>query len=317
MRTGAASSWVLPKASRLVRTAAVIAAGLWCFAAAPTRATPLEVEVYEGGFATVNSYLFSNGKSLLVMDVQRKSAEAEKLADLIRSKHLPLQYILISHGHTDHFTGMTVLHREFPQARIVVADEAIRRDIKAYALYMNQGGETGAEPALEPALRPKTRANPGGFDYERTISVLHSGALTLNGGGTLALSTDYPPTEAPHMTTVYSNDLNALFLADFGYNKVHFWLGDDITRARIGAWRGELVKLRARYASLNPIVYPGHGKPGDMSLFGVMIKYIDDFLEVTAHAKSRDEAKQRMIALYPDYAQADFFLKYSVENHVK
>ena len=54
-----------------------------------------------------------------------------------------------------------------------------------------------------------------------------------------------------------------------------------------------------------------------MTLFDTMARYMDDFLRVTAEAKSRDEAMQKMQALYPDYREADFFLKYSVENHVK
>ena len=280
-------------------------------------AGPLEVDVYAGGFASVNSFIFSNGTSLVVMDAQRKTYEAKKLAELIRSKHLPLTYILISHGHTDHFTGMDWLHKQFPDARIVVANEAIRQDIKNYATYMDSGGETGAEPALERVLRPKSPTNPDGFDYENTIEVLSGPTLNLIGGGTLELTTDYRAAEAPHMTTVYSKDLNALFLSDFGYNKVHFWMGDDITRDRIATWRSELLRIQTQYASRNPKVYPGHGAPTDMSLFPQMIRYIDDFLRVTAAAKSREEAMREMIALYPDYAQADFFLKYSVDNHVR
>ena len=288
-------------------------------AVAPTCAAPakLEVEVFQGGFATVNSFIFSNGKSLLVMDVQRKTYEAKKLADRVRARNLPLSTILISHGHTDHFTGMDLFHREFPEARIVVANEALRADIKNYAIYMDSGGETGAEPALEPGLRPRSAANPNGFDYEGTIGILANNTVTLDGGGTLELTTDYAPAEAPHMTTVYSKDLNALFLSDFGYNKVHFWMGDDITRERIAAWRGELLRIKARYEKRNPRVYPGHGAPTDMSVFDAMVGYIDDFLRVTSHAKSRDEAMKAMTDLYPDYAQADFFLKYSVMNHVR
>jgi hypothetical protein len=38
---------------------------------------------------------------------------------------------------------------------------------------------------------------------------------------------------------------------------------------------------------------------------------------VTLEARSREEAMAKMIALYPDYKEADFFLKYSVENHVE
>jgi len=286
-------------------------------AASKNTSRPLRVEVFKGDFATVNSFVFSNGKSVVVMDVQRKSYEAEKLAAVVRSKGLPLTYILITHGHTDHFTGMAVFHHEFPQAKIVVATEDIKRDIKNYAMYMDSGGQTGAEPALEPALRPKSAANPDGFDYENNIQVLAGNRLTLDGGGTLELTTDYEPAEAPHMTTVYSKDLNALFLADFGYNHVHFWLGDDITRDRIATWRSELVRLRDRYAARNPKVYPGHGAPGDMTMFDDMIRYIDDFVRITAQAHTRDEAMRAMMDLYPDYAQANFFLKYSVANHVR
>src|ERR1700683_653972 len=280
-------------------------------------ANHLRVQVFKGEFATVNSFIFSNGKSLVVMDVQRKTFEAKKLADIVKAKRLPLTHVLISHGHTDHFTGMDWFHKKFPATKIVVATEDIKRDIKNYPSYMDSGGETGAEPALEPALRPKSAANPNGFDYENTIQVLPDNTLTLDGGGTLEITTDYKPAEAPHMATVYSKDLNALFLSDFGYNKVHLWMGDDITRQRIANWRENLERIKAQYAVRNPKVYPGHGDPADMKLFDTLIQYIDDFTRVTSVANSREEAMKTMMKLYPDYKQANFFLKYSVENHVR
>jgi len=299
---------------RLARTALLLS--LVC-TAARAQAGRLEVEVYKGDFATVNSFIFSNGRSIVVMDVQRKTYEAKKLAEIVKSKGLPLTHILITHGHTDHFTGMDWFHKEFPDAEIVVANEEIKRDIKNYAIYMDSGGETGAEPALEPALRPKSPENPAGFDYENNIHVLPGRTLQLIGGGTLELDTAYLPSEAPHMTTVYSKDLNALFLSDFGYNKVHLWMGDDITRQRIANWKKDLQHLESRYARRHPIIYPGHGDPTNMSIFGTLIRYIDDFTRVTSQAHSREEAMSTMTALYPDYKQADFFLKYSIENHVK
>jgi glyoxylase-like metal-dependent hydrolase (beta-lactamase superfamily II) len=98
---------------------------------------------------------------------------------------------------------------------------------------------------------------------------------------------------------------------------VHLWMGDDIDLARVAAWRKELGKLKTRYATLDPRVYPGHGDPAGMSLLDTTIQYIDDFTRIVSTAKSRDEATQEMTALYPDYRQADFFLKYSIDNHVK
>jgi glyoxylase-like metal-dependent hydrolase (beta-lactamase superfamily II) len=212
---------------------------------------------------------------------------------------------------------MPLFLKEFPEAKIVVANEDIKRDIKAYAIYMMSGGETGAEPALEPPLRPRTTDNPDGFDYEQNIHVLREGSLTLDGGGTLELATDYKQAEAKHTTTVYSPDLNALFLSDLGYNHVHLWMGDDINRQDIANWREELLRIKAQYAELKPNVYPGHGNVTDMSLFDAMVRYIDDFTRITLQAKTRQEAMKKMITLYPDYKEADFFLKYSVQNHVR
>ena len=119
------------------------------------------------------------------------------------------------------------------------------------------------------------------------------------------------------MATVYSPDLNALFLADFGYNNVHLWMGDDITLGRVAAWRAELARIKSRYSARRPTVYPGHGPPADMSLFDTMIRYIDDYTRIVTSASSREDAMRQMIAAYPGYREADFFLKYSVENHVK
>jgi len=276
-----------------------------------------QLNQHKGEFATVNSFVFSNGKSLTVVDVQRKTYEAKKLINFIRTKNLPLTKIFITHGHTDHFTGMDLFKKEFPKAQIIVANEDIKRDIKNNAIYMDTGGDTGAEPALEPGLKPTSPENPSGFDYENTIQVLTSDTVTLDGGGSLEIFTDYKPAEAEHIATLYSKDLNALFLSDFGYNSVHHWMGDDISRQDIANWREELINIKSRYKDQNPRVYPGHGDSSDMELFDTMVQYIDDYTRITQASTSREEAMKKMVAQYPDYGQADFFLKYSIENHVK
>ena len=48
-----------------------------------------------------------------------------------------------------------------------------------------------------------------------------------------------------------------------------------------------------------------------------MVQYIDDYVRITRAAKTPEEAQQKMEALYPEWGEADFFLKYSIENHVE
>lgn len=276
------------------------------------QASRLQVEVFEGEFPTVNSFVFSNGKTLIVMDVQRTSEAAKALVEVVKSKQLPLTHVFITHGHTDHFMGLDVFDNAFPNAKIVVHTEEIKQDIKNYAAWMSNGGWLDQEPAL----KPKSAENPDGFDYDSNIHVLSDNTLNLEGGGTLELTSDYKPNEGEHMTTVYSKDLNGLFLSDFGYNKVHLWMGTGVTKQHIVNWRDELEGLKFRYAELKPAIYPGHGVVTDMGLFDTMITYIDDFNRVISEAKSKKEATNKMIELYPDYRQADFLLKWSVDNHV-
>ena len=294
---------------------AVLAVLSFAFGIASHAAQPIEVDVYQGEVATVNSYIFSNGESLIVMDVQRATTEAKKLAKVIRSKNLPLEYILISHGHPDHYIGMNWLLKEFPEAKVVVPTDDIKKDIIGFSTYMESIGWLDAEPAL----KPKSKKNPTGFDYESNISVLNDDTLEFSGGGILQIETDYEPAESDHPTTVYVEDINSLFTSDFGYNKVHLWFGSGVTDAHIANWRKALVNLQIKYADLSPTVYPGHGDPFnvDVGLFATMVRYIDDFNRVTANARSRAQAMSDMKKLYPDYKEADFLLKNSVDFHVK
>lgn len=280
----------------------------------PARATGnIQVDIYKGEIATVNSFIFSNGKSLIVMDVQRATSEAKKLAKVIKAKGLPLTHVLISHGHPDHYTGMDWLLKEFPAASIVVANEDIKQDIIGFSTWMESVGWLDAEPNL----KPKSDKNPNGFNYEKNITVLKGNTLAFNGGGALKLETNYKPAESNHATTVYVEGINSLFASDFGYNGIHLWMGTGVTNQHIQNWRDQLIAFGTKYGDRNPTVYPGHGNPTDMSVFSTMIEYIDDFQRITADATSKEQALVEMKKRYPDYKEADFLLKYSVDFHVK
>jgi glyoxylase-like metal-dependent hydrolase (beta-lactamase superfamily II) len=279
----------------------------------PPAKNKLKVEVYKGKASSVNAYIFENGKSVVLMDVLRNSEEAQKLAEYVKTKKLPVTHILVTHGHPDHYMGINVMHKEFPSAKIVVANADIKADVKGFSAWMESVGWLESDPAL----KPKSDKNPGGFDYDNNIEVLPSAALTLDGGGTLELQTNYQPAECEHLTTVYSKDLNALFTSDLCYKDVHLWMGNGVDAAHIANWKTDLQQLKQQYAARNPKLYPGHGEAADLTLIDSVNKYIDDFVAVIKSSKSKEEAKNKMKALYTNHQQADFLLHYSVDFHVK
>ena len=274
--------------------------------------THLQVEVFKGKEASVNSYVFNNGKSIVVMDALRSSENARELVALIQSQKLPLTHILITHGHPDHYIGMDVLSKAFPKAKIIVPTQEIKNDIIGFSNWMESIGWLDEEPNL----KPKSDKNPNGFDYENNIQVLNFNTLTLDGGGTLKIETQYSSAEAEHLSTVYSKDLNALFTSDFCYNGVHLWLGQGVDQEHIDNWKNELHQLKTTYGNTNVTVYPGHGEKSTTALFDTVLKYLSDFENIIGTSTSKDEAMQKMKSLYPTWEQDDFLLLYSVDYHI-
>ena len=272
----------------------------------------LTVEVFKGQEASVNSYLFSNGTSLMVMDVLRNTEEAKILGDFISAKGLPLTHIFITHGHPDHYIGMDHLKKKFPDAAIVVASKEVKQDIIGFSTWMESVGWLEGEPHL----KPKSASNPNGFDYQGQIQVLNQSTFPLEGGGILEITTDYRAAEAEHLTTVYAPELNALFTSDFCYNGVHLWLGPGVDAAHIDNWKTELNHFKAKYTAADLKVYPGHGNSSGIALFDEVLNYLTAFEDTIARSTSKEEAFAAMQSLYPDWQQADFLLQFSLDHHM-
>ena len=270
----------------------------------------IQLQVYHGVEATVNAYIFQDDKSIILVDSLRNSEEAALLAQQVKQIGKPLTHLLLTHGHPDHYTGMYVIKNEFPDVKIVVTTQQIKDDIINFSTWMESVGWLDKEVNL----KPLTAANPNGFDYQNNIQVLNSNELSLAEGAILNLNSDYPATECEHLTTIFSKDLNAFFTNDFIYNGVHPWLAID--QQNINNWKTQLQQFSEQFAESKPAIYPGHGKPADVTVFTTMLKYITNFEQVVAAATSREEAMQKMQERYPEYTQADFLLVYSVNAFV-
>ena len=274
-----------------------------------TTASPVKVFVYSAEEADVNSYVLADAQGTFIIDTTRNSREAHKVAELAKSKGNAPQYLLVTHGHPDHYLGMAEIKKVFPSIHIVVANQGVKNDIIGFSTWMESVGWLDNEPQM----KPKSVKNPQGFDYQNEIEVLNTNTVTLPAGEILDIKSDYASTEAEHETTIYSRDLNAFFASDLAYNKVHLWLGVGVPLSSIRQWQHTLTELEAQYGKSQTIVYPGHGQPGDAKIFASDREYMDTLLNVVNNSTSEDEAKKKMIALYPDYRNTDFLLTQSIK----
>lgn len=312
LRSSAAVSFAL-----VASTAALVACGGAKSPATPvtpvtpaTPARPVTLDRHAAEESNVNAYVLSDGQGAIVIDATRTPKDGAAIAALLAQRTAGPVTVLITHGHPDHFLGLGALRAALPQARFVVARPEIKADAIGMATWMASQGWLDALPAM----KPRTDQHAAGFDYERELEVLTEPRLTLPGGAVLELTTSYPATEAEHMTTAYSPQLNALFTGDLAYQDVHLWLGVGVTRDAARAWQATLDQLAAAWAAKQPIVYPGHGAPTDASVFAADRAYIEEVLAITAAASSDEDAMAKMIARYPGHANRDFLLKMSVAN---
>lgn len=273
-------------------------------------AAKLTVDVHAAVESDVNAYVITDGQGAIVIDATKTSDDGRQVAALVKARTQGPVTVLVTHGHPDHFLGLGALRQALPDARFVVARQEIEDDIIGMATWMEGQGWLDGEPAM----KPKSEAHPGGFDYAGQLDVLDGPTLALPGGAVLELRSDYVATEAAHMTTIYSKDLNALFTSDLAYHDVHLWLGVGVTRDSAVAWQDTLGELERTWREAQPTVYPGHGAPTDVGVFAEDRTYIGDLLEVAAQADTDIAAAEAMIAKYPDHANRSFLLVMSVAN---
>jgi glyoxylase-like metal-dependent hydrolase (beta-lactamase superfamily II) len=274
----------------------------------------INIEPYAGIQANVNSYLLSDAKSLIVVDVLRNSQEAERLADHVEATGKRLETIFVTHGHPDHYLGLDIFHRRFPDVPVLVASREIRDDIIAFSHWMESVGWLDGEPAM----KVRSSKSPDGFDYAGIIQVLENSFLKLSSEPTkIEAQCDYPGSECGHMTTLCIRDQRVFLGFDLLYNGVHAWCGQGVDKVEINNWIQTLETISRLTKDDDWTFYCGHGAEGKKELLGNMKQYLQTFLKVTAVAASREQAIGEMKLLFPGFAQEDFLLVQSVNFHVK
>lgn len=243
--------------------------------------------------ASVNSYLISgSGPDALLVDAQLVNSEATKLAAMIKASGKNLKWIYVTHGHPDHFMGLQVLQKEFPNAEILARPKVVQTmpDLfKKYEAPLNKffPGDVASGP-----VTPKT------LD-----------ALTLNVDGVEIKLLEFENGECSYATALHIPTQKTLLAADLVYNKVFPWLNEMHVDG--------VLKQADALKALPDVetILPGHGDAMTKDAIAGYVTYVNDFLAMVETAKDADALVDGMKAKYPDYKTVAG-LRFSANAHI-
>ena len=270
----------------------------------PTRRPPLRYDVFvapEKSFIappprvgdppawdpTTSTLIFGERDAILV-DALCTVREATVLADWVALHDRRLTTIYITHGHGDHYLGLSVLQSRFPQARAVATAGTVRlmrtsgQDNKYRAHFPGQIADT---PALAEPLEAEH------FELEGLpVQVIETGH-----------------TDTVDTTALYVPDLGLIVSGDVVYNHCHMYVGDTTSTSR-AEWIAALDKL----AALNPAaVVTGHKDPtrgNPPSVLAESRGYLEYYGQLRAAALPDRELFDAMVSRYPDWVSRQEFL---------
>jgi glyoxylase-like metal-dependent hydrolase (beta-lactamase superfamily II) len=208
----------------------------------------------EQGFA-VNSWLVPTARGIVVIDTQFTVTEADQLVRAVIRTGRPLQAIVITHPHPDHYNGTCQLLR--------------LAHVPVYATPATIDGIRATAEAKRLQWKPTY-----GKDYPDSTCLpdhaVPAGASVRIDGVELQFR-DYGPGEALAESIAVVPSLHAAFVGDLIYNQVHPWLAE----GRSIQWLAQLDRL-AGDVPADWTVYPGHGAAGGVAVIDAQRRYITE-----------------------------------------
>lgn len=259
--------------ARLVTAARFAVLGCMAFAASASQPGSLvdRVHTYASGEAGIfaNAYVIDAGTGLVVIDTTLSVSDSAALRSQVDSLGKPLLAVLLTHGHPDHYNGVTTLAKD--RTVPVVATAAVDRVIREW--------DTRKEEQWKPVFKeewPSKRTFPN--------RIVRNGA-TLTFGDLRFTVRDLGPGESYADTwwVVKGSGGSIAFIGDLAFNGFHSYLTD----GHSGDWLANLARAKKELASAK-ILYPGHGAAGGLELLDRESQYLSKYRETVASlAKGR------------------------------
>lgn len=239
---------------------------------------------------STSTLIFGEHDAVLV-DTLMTVAEAEALANWVALHHRNLATIYITHGHFDHFAGLSVLLQRFPEAQAIATPKSVD--------LMRRQSE------LMPFLRKRW---PGQLPTKIVLAEPYDDNVFNLEGHELRII-EQGRTDAVDTTSLHVPSIDLVVGGDVVYNQCHMYVGDTTAESRAN-WIAALDRL----ATLNPkIAIAGHKKPGapdTPTIIEASKGYLSDFGRLKETTSSDRELYDAMTKLYPDWVSHQAWLMF-------
>jgi glyoxylase-like metal-dependent hydrolase (beta-lactamase superfamily II) len=235
-------------------------------------------------WSPMSATLIHGQEEAILVDTLVTFDQVDALADWIDGFGKRLVGIYITHGHSDHWIGLSRLRERFGDVPGWARPKVFERAV----FEATNPGLSGYWQGVFPGEIP---------DKPETPDRLETTSIELEGSEIRVIDIGQGDTE--HSTIVHVPSIRAVVGGDVVYNEVHMMTAETDARSR-QEWIDNLNQI----ASLDPqIVVSGHhrvGAPNDPKSIGESQQYLRDFSRVVETEETVEDIVKAMLELHPD-----------------
>ena len=251
---------------------------------------------HEGAF--VNAYLVETASGAVAVDALLTVSDSREMRQALEAIGKPLQAVLLTHSHPDHYGGLVELVAGDDVPIIApqgVIDTIVRDDpLKEQILRPMFGDEWAVE-----RIFPNARIADGeSLEFDDAVFTV----------------IDLGPSESPYDSPwILGRDERIVFLGDQIYDHKHCFLADGFWEE----WLANIETLRTRFLG-DVVFHIGHGGPVRSEDFDWQRRYIETFLDAVNSAdwSNQEQAHAAVVARMKTYLPTDelqFLMELSIE----
>jgi len=257
-----------------------------------TLAQPIRAGDHPFDWSPIASTLIRGQSGAVLVDTAITISQNTKLADwvdsLLKPQKIKLESIYITHGHADHFLGLSILKQRWPDAQILAT--------KGTLAHMKQQLAPNAFAAFWASFFPGGQV-PEPHTIPLAEPLPESGTFELEGHTLQAVEVGH--TDTTDTTVLWVPDLKLAVCGDVVYGDVHQYLVEANTKTLRLEWIAALEKVLA----LQPeTVVAGHKRPGGLDSVADVhssIAYIRDFQAlIDGGVKEKEVLYMKMMEKY-------------------